>query len=144
MAVLTTELQDKWKEAFKLGSENGSLSSDRLWLVLRSLGLNMDQEETKKFEQTVSKEGKVSEADFLSAMKDRLSNSYDAQLSKAFQKCCRDENQVLYVEELGKIMKQIGMDLTKEELQQMIDVADTEGKGGIDLSTFKKRLISNE
>mgnify|MGYP002635739889 CR=1 FL=1 len=61
----------------------------------------------------------------------------DDELRLVFQVFDRDGDGTVNTQELGVVMKSLGMTPTEEELREMIDDVDEDGSGEIEFDEFK-------
>ena len=108
---------------------------------MRALGFEPKKEEIRKMIADIDKDGSgnIDFDEFLSMMTlkmgDRDSN---AEMEKAFRLFDDDETGRISFRNLKRVAKELGEDMTDEELQEMIDEADREGMGEVSLDDFKR------
>lgn len=140
---LTDEQRQEIREAFDLFDTDGSGSIDakELKVAMRALGFEPKKEEIRKMIADIDKDGSgnIDFDEFLSMMTlkmgDRDSN---AEMEKAFRLFDDDETGRITFRNLKRVAKELGEDMTDEELQEMIDEADREGTGEVSLDDFKR------
>ena len=75
----------------------------------------------------------VHHPEFSTIMAQKLSHTdTEAELRAAFDVFDTDKNGTISIEELGGLMKNVGVDLTDEEVRQLVEEADKDGNGEID------------
>eukprot|EP00249_Psilotum_nudum_P012010 c23528_g1_i1 orf=199-648(+) len=69
-------------------------------------------------------------------MAENLNEEQMAELREAFNLFDKDRNGSITMEELGTVMRSLGQNPTKTELQNMINEVDVDGNGTVDFSEF--------
>ena len=133
-------LEDSFNAADTDG--NGSLSHDELRDLLRSLGLQMvDDENLNKWINDIdgNNDGEIDMNEFqLIFEKIKLSNNctFDKLLRETFDMYDADGSGDIDQSELKTLMAQLGFDLSDEELSNMVAEVDVDGNGEIDYDEF--------
>jgi len=144
---LSEEQLKEFKEAFSLfdAKGNGSISEQDLGVVMRSLGQNPTEKEIESMIQEVDADGngEIDFAEFVQMMKTQLQNrDINQELMEAFQVFDCNKNGRISPTELKTTMKNLGQELTDDQLKLMIREADCNGDGVIDFEEFKI-LVNN-
>ncbi|KAM7389050.1 hypothetical protein PAMP_023048 [Pampus punctatissimus] len=138
---LTEEQKQEIKEAFDLFDTDGTgiIDVKELKVAMRALGFEPKKEEIKKMIADIDKEGsgKIDFGDFLSMMTVKMSekDSKD-EILKAFRLFDDDGTGKISFKNLKRVAKELGENLTDEELQEMIDEADRDGDGEVNEQEF--------
>ncbi|KAM3613424.1 uncharacterized protein V6R79_025957 [Siganus canaliculatus] len=138
---LTEEQKQEVKEAFELFDTDGTGTIDvkELKVVMRALGFEPKKEEIKKMIADIDKEGSgtIDFSDFLSIMTLKM-NEKDSkeEILKAFRLFDDDGTGKISFKNLKRVAKELGENLTDEELQEMIDEADRDGDGEVNEQEF--------
>uniref|UniRef100_A0A7N8XN80 Centrin 4 n=1 Tax=Mastacembelus armatus TaxID=205130 RepID=A0A7N8XN80_9TELE len=138
---LTEEQKQEIKEAFDLFDTDGTGTIDvkELKVVMRALGFEPKKEEIKKMIADVDKEGSgtIDFSDFFSMMTLKM-NEKDSkeEIMKAFRLFDDDCTGKISFRNLKRVAKELGENLTDEELQEMIDEADQDGDGEVSEQEF--------
>ena len=66
----------------------------------------------------------------------------ESSIRKAFRVLDKDKNGYVTVKEMKDIMMKMGEQLTEKEVREMIDEADTNGDGRIDMDEFVDMMMS--
>ncbi|XP_039428214.1 centrin-2 [Corvus cornix cornix] len=138
---LPEEQQREIREAFELFDADGSGSIDvkELKVAMRALGFEPKKEEIKKMISDMDKEGtgKIGFHDFLAVMTQRMAEKDSKEeILKAFKLFDDDETGKISFKNLKRVAKELGENLTDEELQEMIDEADWDGDGEVSEQEF--------
>ncbi|NXU66839.1 CETN2 protein, partial [Horornis vulcanius] len=138
---LPEEQQREIREAFELFDTDGSGSIDvkELKVAMRALGFEPKKEEIKKMISDIDKEGtgKISFSDFLTVMSQKMAEKDSKEeILKAFKLFDDDETGKISFKNLKRVAKELGENLTDEELQEMIDEADRDGDGEVNEQEF--------
>ncbi|XP_041847220.1 caltractin [Melanotaenia boesemani] len=138
---LTEEQKQEIKEAFDLFDTDGTGAIDvkELKVAMRALGFEPKKEEIKKMVADIVKEGSgtIDFNDFLSIMTVKM-NEKDSkeEILKAFRLFDDDGTGKISFKNLKRVAKELGENLTDEELQEMIDEADQDGDGEVSEQEF--------
>ncbi|CAF4936942.1 caltractin-like [Pieris napi] len=137
---LSEEQKRDIKEAFDLfDTENtGKIDTKELKVAIRALGFEPKKEEIKKMIAEIDKgDGKVSFDDFLDLMTVKMAEKdTKEEIMKAFKLFDDDETGKISFKNLKRVAKELGENLTDEELHEMIDEADRDGDGEINQEEF--------
>ena len=140
---ITEEQSQEIKEAFDLfdSESTGYIDSKELKVAMRALGFEPKKEEIRKILSEVDKqgEGNISFEDFLSIMTEKmLERDPIEEMKKAFHLICEEGQDKITLKSLQKVAKELGENMTIEELQEMIEEADRDGDGEIGEEDFLK------
>lgn len=138
---LTVEQKNDIKEAFDLFDPHGTgkIATKDLKVVLRALGFEPKKEEMKKLITDVDPDGigTLSFEEFLSLMSTKMSEKdTKEEVLRAFRLFDDDDTGKISFKNLKRVSKELGENLTDEELQEMIDEADRDGDGEISQEEF--------
>ncbi|NXF35295.1 CETN2 protein, partial [Nyctibius bracteatus] len=138
---LTEEQKQEIREAFDLFDTDGTGNIDvkELKVAMRALGFEPKKEEIKKMISDVDKEGtgKISFNDFLVVMTQKMAEKDSKEeILKAFKLFDDDETGKISFKNLKRVARELGENLTDEELQEMIDEADRDGDGEVSEQEF--------
>ncbi|XP_010218633.1 PREDICTED: caltractin [Tinamus guttatus] len=138
---LTEEQKQEIREAFDLFDTDGSGSIDvkELKVAMRALGFEPKKEEIKKMIADIDKEGSgtIDFEDFLAMMTQKMSEKDSKEeILKAFRLFDDDGTGKISFKNLKRVAKELGENLTDEELQEMIDEADRDGDGEVNEQEF--------
>lgn len=117
----------------------GVIDIKELKVAIRALGFEPKKEEIKKMIADIDKDGsgKLSFADFLSLMTVKMAEKdTKEEILKAFRLFDDDETGTISFKNLKRVAKELGENLTDDELQEMIDEADRDGDGEVNVSVF--------
>ncbi|KAI8896318.1 Caltractin [Globomyces pollinis-pini] len=138
---LTVDQKQEIREAFDLFDTDGSGTIDvkELKVAMRALGFQPKKEEIKKMMVEMDKNGsgKIDFNEFLELMVAKMGEKDSKEeILKAFRLFDDDETGTITLKNLKRVAKELGENLTDEELQEMIDEADRNGDGVIDQEEF--------
>ncbi|XP_066582989.1 uncharacterized protein [Prorops nasuta] len=138
---LTEEEKADIKEAFDLFDPDGTgrISTKELKVAMRALGFEPKKEEIKKLIADIDPDstGKLSFDEFLNVMSSKMAEKDSKEeILKAFRLFDDDETGKITLKNLKRVAKELGENLTDEELQEMIDEADRDGDGEISQDEF--------
>ncbi|MGH0126880.1 UNVERIFIED_CONTAM: hypothetical protein FKN15_032807 [Acipenser sinensis] len=108
-------------------------------VAMRALGFEPKKEEIKKMIVEIDKEGtgKIDFNDFLAVMTHKMvEKDSKEEILKAFRLFDDDETGKISFRNLKRVAKELGENLTDEELQEMIDEADRDGDGEVNEQEF--------
>ena len=138
---LSDEQKADIKEAFDLFDTEGTgvIDIKELKVAIRALGFEPKKEDIKKMIADIDKEGsgKISYADFLQLMTMKMSEKdSNEEILKAFRLFDDDDTGKISFKNLKRVAKELGENLTDEELKEMIDEADLDGDGEVNQDEF--------
>ncbi|XP_046948236.1 centrin-4-like [Lynx rufus] len=129
------------KEAFDLFDVDGSGTIDvkELKIAMQALGFEPKKEEIKKMIAEIDKEGNgtISFEDFFAIMSVKMSEKEE--ILKAF-KLFDDDTGSITLNNIKRVAKELGENLTDDELQEMLDEADRDRDGEISEEEFLRMM----
>uniref|UniRef100_A0A8B9XB25 EF-hand domain-containing protein n=1 Tax=Bos mutus grunniens TaxID=30521 RepID=A0A8B9XB25_BOSMU len=133
------------KEAFDLFDVDGSGTIDvkELKIAMRALGFEPKKEEIKKMIAETDKEGigTISFEKFFAIMSVKMSEKDEKEeILKAFKLFDDDDTGSISLNNIKRVAKELGENLTDDELQEMLDEADHDGDGEINKEEFLKMM----
>lgn len=138
---LTEDKKTDIKDAFDLFDPDGTgiIATKEFKVAMRALGFEPTKEELKKLITDVDPEGlgKLSYEDFLKVITIKMSekDSKD-EILQAFRLFDDDDTGKISFKNLKRVARELGENLTDEEIQEMIDEADKDGDGEISQEEF--------
>lgn len=140
---LSQEQKDEIREAFELFDTDGSgtIDAKELKVAMRALGFEPKKEEIRKLISEVDKsgDGQIDYDEFQTMMTVKMSQrDSKEEMMKAFRLFDDDETGRISFKNLKRVAKDLGEDISDEELQEMIDEADREGTGEVSLDDFMR------
>ncbi|XP_023128361.1 uncharacterized protein cetn4 [Amphiprion ocellaris] len=138
---LTEEQKQEIKEAFDLFDTDGTGTIDvkELKVAMRALGFEPKKEEIRKMVADIDKEGSgtIDFRDFLNIMTQKMGEKDSKEeIMKAFRLFDDDCTGKISFKNLKRVAKELGENLTDDELQEMIDEADRDGDGEVNEQEF--------
>ena len=140
---LTEEQKQEIKEAFDLFDTDGSgnIDSKELKVAMRALGFEPKREEIKKLISEVDKDGSgvIDFPEFLDMMTAKMAERDPREeMMKAFRLFDDDESGKISFKNLKRVAKELGENMTDEEIAEMIEEADRDGDGEIGEDEFMR------
>lgn len=134
-------LSTLYREAFDLFDTDGSGTIDvrELKVAMRALGFQPKKEEIKKLVADFDKDGSgmIDYEEFLAVMTTKMGErDSKEEMIKAFRLFDDDETGKISFKNLKRVAKELGENITDEELQEMIDEADRDGDGEVNEEEF--------
>ncbi|MFX0071873.1 MAG: EF-hand domain-containing protein [Candidatus Hermodarchaeota archaeon] len=136
------------REVFKMFDKDGSLSIEisELGNIYRALGRKFKDDELKEmvYEVDLNKDGHISFHEFLNLYKKKvLFNTYEEKLRQAFEICDKDDSGYITLDELKRIMSEVGENLNEKQIRLMLKEADLDGDNRINFEEFIQ-LMKNQ
>ena len=146
-AGMTEEQMAEYREAFALfdNKNNNTISTKDLPTVLRSLGQNPSESEIGDITQQADPDGSgaVDFETFLSMIQTKLKDQdSEAEIRESFRVFDKEGNGKISAPELRHIMTTLGEKLTEDEVDEMLNEAETDGDGMINYERFARVLTS--
>ncbi|KFP17526.1 Centrin-1, partial [Egretta garzetta] len=146
---VSEEQREELREAFELLDPGGSGLVDvsdlkaRSWKNAAALGCELRKEEMKRIVSEFGEEGsgKLTFKAFLQVMTQKMVQPcLEKEILEAFKVFDCDGTGKISFEDLKVVAREVGEDITDEELQEMIDEADVDGDGEVDEQEFLRIL----
>lgn len=112
-------------------------------IAMRALGFEPKKEEIKKMIAETDKEGigTISFEKFFAIMSVKMSEKDEKEeILKAFKLFDDDDTGSISLNNIKRVAKELGENLTDDELQEMLDEADHDGDGEINKEEFLKMM----
>uniref|UniRef100_A0A8C2BFL1 Centrin 3 n=1 Tax=Cyprinus carpio TaxID=7962 RepID=A0A8C2BFL1_CYPCA len=138
---LTEEQKDEIKEAFELFDTDKDKEIDyhELKVAMRALGFEVKKVDVLKILKDYDREGtgKITLEDFKEVVTDMiLERDPKEEILKAFKLFDDDETGKISLRNLRRVARELGEDMSDEDLRAMIDEFDTDGDGESKLLAF--------
>ncbi|KAH7830138.1 Centrin [Monocercomonoides exilis] len=138
---LTEEQRQEIREAFDLFDTDGSgtIDAKELKVAMRALGFEPKKDEVKRMIAEIDKDGTgtIDFNSFLEMMTIKMAERDPREeILKAFRLFDDDNTGKISFKNLKRVAKELGENMTDEELQEMIDEADRDGDGEINEEDF--------
>lgn len=140
---LTPEQEAAIKEAFELfdTDSSGNIDAKELKVAMRALGFEPTKEEIRKMIADIDKDhsGTIDFIEFRNMMAAKMAERDPREeIMKAFRLFDDDGSGTINFDKLKRVAKELGESATDSELQVMIDVADRNEDGIINLDDFMR------
>ncbi len=144
--TLTEDELQEISDAFKLfdTDESGTIDADELKVAMRAMGFEPKREEVRRMinEADGMGTGSITFEQFLAAMTTRMKTRDPREEAiKAFHLFDDGETGAVTLKNLRRVAKELGENMTDDELQQVIDFCDVSGKGEISMESFCNVLL---
>eukprot|EP00743_Colponemidia_sp_Colp-15_P000950 GILK01001049.1.p1 GENE.GILK01001049.1~~GILK01001049.1.p1 ORF type:complete len:186 (+),score=51.18 GILK01001049.1:49-558(+) len=138
---LTEEQKAEIKEAFDLFDTDGSgtIDAKELKVALRALGFEPKKEELKKLISDIDKDGTgaIDFNEFLEIMTAKMSErDSKEEILKAFRLFDSEDCGKITLKDLQRVARELGENMTDEELREMITEADLDQDGAVNEEEF--------
>ena len=138
---LTEEQRQEIKEAFDLFDTDGSgtIDAKELKVAMRALGFEPKKEDIKRMisELDVEGNGVIEFNQFLDLMTTKMAERDPREeMLKAFRLFDEDETGRISFKNLKRVAKELGENMSDDEIQEMIDEADRDGDNEINEEEF--------
>jgi len=142
---------DRFRAIFKLFDKNNDdkITADELGTVLRTMNQNPTEKDIQDIlkEADVDKSGAIEWNEFITIIPKKLKQiqkeEEEKELRAAFKVFDADNSGNISVEELRKAMETYGEKLTTAQAQDLVNIADTNKDGVIDINEFVAWLMSH-
>ncbi|KAG9396213.1 Calmodulin-like protein [Carpediemonas membranifera] len=138
---LTDEQKQEVKEAFDLfdTDKSGSIDYHELKVAMRALGFEVKKEEVQRlmteYDRTGS--GEIDFDSFVEIMTAKIADRDPREeMLKAFRLFDDDSTGRITLKNLKRVAKELGENMTDDELQAMVDEFDRDGSGDINQEEF--------
>ena len=142
---LTEQQRTEVRQAFDLFDTDGQgvIDGNALKVVLRALGFEPRKEEVRKMIASVDKSGSgtIDFNEFLKLLLDKMSEKDSKEdAMRAFRQFDVDQTGKITFENLKAVSRELGEDMTDEEISEMIEKADRDADGMISEEEFWRVL----
>ncbi|XP_074587129.1 calmodulin-1-like [Curcuma longa] len=141
------DLTAEYKEVFSFFDKNGDgrITIEELARVIRSMGhVDPTKQELQSMimEVDVNGNGTIEFNEFLSVMDRKMTEEEaEEELREAFRVFDIDQNGFISASELMSVMIDLGNNVTKEQVLEMIGEADTDGDGQVNFEEFSRTMM---
>lgn len=134
-------------DAFKAFDKKGEdhIKVGDIEFAMKKMGHNLKNEFLEKMEDLIDTEGTgyIGLEEFCTICKKKMQDDEDEkELRDIFRVLDKDKKGEVNVSELRWILKNLGDDLTEEDIDDMIADVDTDGSGWVDYDEFAHLMLS--
>ena len=143
--VLNKEKEYKSIFFFFFSNKDGSVNSLELANILKSININISDEEIKEIMTEIELEGngEINYDEFISILNKREKDvDNEEELLKAFKVFDKEGNGLININELKHIMLTVGNNLSESEINDMLTEADTDMDGYINYEEFIRSIVA--
>merc|ERR1711924_400317 len=137
---LSDEQMDEIREAFNLfdGDQSGAIDVRELKAAMRALGFEVKNEELKKMVSDIDNDGNgtIEFGEFLQMMPGKMGEKDTREDIEKVFKLFDDDNTTRSPSATSPVLLELGENIDDEELQDMINLADRDGDGEINIDEF--------
>merc|ERR1711934_645126 len=135
---LTEEQIEEIREAFNLfdADNSGAIDVRELKAAMRALGFEVKKEELKKMISDIDNDGNgsIEFGELLEMMTGKMGEKDSREdIGKVFKRFDDDNTNKISFRNLARVAEELGENIDDEELQDMINQADRDGDGEINL-----------
>ena len=141
--IILKEYRDAFENLDK--NNNGFISVKNLGTIMKSLGLNPSDQELKDIiaEVDLDGNGTIEFNEFVLMMHKRTKDSDpEEDIISAFRVFDKDENGIITTKDLRHLMTTMGDKLTDDEIDLLIEEADSDGNGIINYEEFVRMMMT--
>lgn len=144
---ITEKIQKAAADAFKACDKKGEdrIKVGDIEIAMKKMGYTFKSEFLEKLEDVIDTEGTgyIGLEEFITIVKKKLQEDEDErELREIFRVLDKDKKGEVNVSELRWILKNLGDDLTEEDIDDMIADVDTDGSGWVDYEEFAHLMMS--
>ena len=144
---LVLNKEKEYKSIFEMHDSNkdGSVNSLELANILKSININISDEEIKEIMTEIELEGngEINYDEFISILNKREKDvDNEEELLKAFKVFDKEGNGLININELKHIMLTVGNNLSESEINDMLTEADTDMDGYINYEEFIRSIVA--
>lgn len=143
---LTADEEEEIREAFKLfdTDDSGTIDSDELKVAMRAMGFEPRREEVRRMISEADRDGTgtISFDIFQKVMVQKMQQrDQREEANKAFRLFDDDETGTISLKNLRRVAKELGENMTDEELSEVIEFCDKDGRGEVTADEFCSILM---
>jgi centrin-3 len=146
---LSDEQRQEIREAFDLfdTEKTGRIDAHEMKVAMRALGFDVKKDAVLKLLEEYDRDGSgsIEFNDFLEIMTEKISQrDPNEEVAKAFRLFDDDGTGRISLKNLRRVARELGENMSDEELQAMIDEFDKDGDGEISAEEFYSIMTSND
>lgn len=139
---LDSDMKAEIREVFDIfdTDKSGTIDRHELKVGLRAMGFDTTKEEVQRFmdEYDRNKLGYLSLKEFEKVIIKKMSERSEEDEIRTIFKLFQQEEKIgrIYIRDLQRVVKEIGSELTDDEIQEMFNTFDTDGRGWLSEEQF--------
>merc|ERR1712066_719093 len=138
---LTADEVEEIKEAFDLfdTDQSGAISVNELTSAMKSLGFDVKHAVVYNMVSDLDADGsgEIEFGEFLDVMTAKISDkNTKEEIDRIFKLFDKDRNGTLEADYLSRVCKELGEDMPEEDVREIIQRADLDGDGVVNLQDF--------
>merc|ERR1711865_63933 len=138
---ITQEQISLWTETFRMFDRDGSgaIDAEEFRGVFEVMGMKIRDEELGYMMEELDKngDGAIDLEEFLSAMRSKYKDfDLEENVKNAFDVFDTDDSGSLSFEEMADVLMNMGQDMSHEKIRNIMELADVDGDGEIDIDEF--------
>jgi len=139
--ALTPDQLEEIQEAFKLydTDDSGTIDADELKVAMRAMGFEPKRDEVRRMIQESDRDGTgtIPFETFKAVMAQKMrTRDPREEAIKAFRLFDDDETGTISLKNLRRVAKELGENMTDDELQIVVDYCDLDGRGEVSMEDF--------
>jgi Ca2+-binding EF-hand superfamily protein len=139
--AFTTQQRVEIENAFRMFDTDGSGSIDHreLKVAMKALGMQAKADDITRImgEVDIDNSGTIDKGEFMEIVRPILGGrDPHSEVRKCFEYFDLTDSGKITAKDLAQTMEELGEDVTPEELRAMMDVADRNGDGAVDVNEF--------
>ncbi|KAJ8764401.1 hypothetical protein K2173_006141 [Erythroxylum novogranatense] len=142
---LTSQKRQEIREAFELfdTDNSGTIDAKELNVAMRALGFEMTEEQISQMIADVDKDGSgaIDFDEFVHMMTAKIGErDTKEEMKRAFHIIDQDNNDKISVADIKRTAKELGENFTDREIEEMVEEADRDRDGEVNLEEFMKMM----
>jgi len=145
---LTENQIASYKELFAVFDKDGSggISRTEFKQCFKNMSMLVDQNELKEIISSIDEDadGDIEWEEFIGLMQENLGLLVtEEDVKQAFKEADTDNNLLLEADDVRNLMEILGEDISIDQATMMVEIADTDEKGSINMDEFQEMIMSS-